>query len=60
MSLPRRAWLQGVGASLAAAALSGCNRVTEDPRIVKALASAEDLKVRALAVFADHPSREQR
>ena len=43
MNLPRRGWLQGVGASLAAMALAGCNRVTEDPRIVKGLASAEDL-----------------
>src|SRR5215469_6945615 len=43
MSLPRRSLLQGVGASLLAAALSGCNRITEDPRIVKALSSAEDV-----------------
>ena len=43
MNLPRRGWLQGAGASLAAMALTGCNRVTEDPRIVKGLAAAEDV-----------------
>lgn len=43
MSLSRRGWLQSVSASVAAAALSGCNRVTEDPRIVGVLSSAESL-----------------
>jgi DMSO/TMAO reductase YedYZ molybdopterin-dependent catalytic subunit len=46
MSLPRRAWLQGAGASLGALWLSGCDRIAEDPNVVKALASAEVLNRR--------------
>ena len=41
MSLARRGWLRGAGASLAALALSGCNRITEDPKVVRVLAGAE-------------------
>ena len=41
MTLPRRGWLRGAGASLAALALSGCNRITEDPKVVRVLAGAE-------------------
>jgi DMSO/TMAO reductase YedYZ molybdopterin-dependent catalytic subunit len=43
MTLPRRSWLQGAGASLAALALSGCDKIAEDPRVVKVLAGAEGL-----------------
>ena len=43
MTLPRRGWLQGAGASLAALALSGCNKISEDPQVVKVLAGAEVL-----------------
>jgi DMSO/TMAO reductase YedYZ molybdopterin-dependent catalytic subunit len=46
MSLPRRTWLQGASASLAALWLSGCDRIAEDPNVVKALASAEVLNRR--------------
>jgi DMSO/TMAO reductase YedYZ molybdopterin-dependent catalytic subunit len=46
MSLPRRAWLQGAGASLAALWLSGCDKVAENPQVVKVLASAEVLNRR--------------
>jgi hypothetical protein len=44
--LPRRAWLQGAGASLGALWLSGCDRIAEDPNVVKALSSAEVLNRR--------------
>jgi DMSO/TMAO reductase YedYZ molybdopterin-dependent catalytic subunit len=43
MTLHRRGWLTGVGASLGAAFLSGCDKITENPQVVKALASAEVL-----------------
>jgi DMSO/TMAO reductase YedYZ molybdopterin-dependent catalytic subunit len=43
MSLARRNWLQGAGASLAAMALAGCNKISEDPQVVKVLAGAEGL-----------------
>jgi DMSO/TMAO reductase YedYZ molybdopterin-dependent catalytic subunit len=43
MSLPRRGWLKGAGASLAGLALGACNRITEDPGVVRALSSAEGL-----------------
>jgi len=43
MSLPRRGWLQGAGASLAALALSGCNKIAEDAKVVRVLAGAEVL-----------------
>ena len=46
MSLARRGWLQGAGASLAAAWLSGCDRIAEDPKVVKVLSSAEVLNRR--------------
>jgi len=38
---PRRSWLQAAGASLAALALDGCNRIAENPTIMKALSGAE-------------------
>jgi DMSO/TMAO reductase YedYZ molybdopterin-dependent catalytic subunit len=41
MSLPRRTLLGGAG--VAALALAGCDKVTEDPKLVKALAGAEGL-----------------
>ena len=43
MSLPRRGWLQGAGASLAALALSGCNKIAEDAKVVRVLDGAEVL-----------------
>ena len=46
MSLARRSWLQGAGASLAAAWVSGCDRITENPQVVKALSGAEVLNRR--------------
>ena len=46
MSLHRRGWLTGVGASLAALALSGCDKVAMNPDVVKVLASAEVLNRR--------------
>jgi DMSO/TMAO reductase YedYZ molybdopterin-dependent catalytic subunit len=41
MTLPRRGWLQGAGASLAALALSGCNKIAENAKLVSVLASGE-------------------
>ena len=46
MNLPRRGWLQGAGASLAGLVLAGCNRITEDPKVVDVLASAEGVSRR--------------
>jgi DMSO/TMAO reductase YedYZ molybdopterin-dependent catalytic subunit len=46
MSLARRGWLQGASASLAAAWLSGCDKVAENPQVVKVLSSAEGLNRR--------------
>jgi DMSO/TMAO reductase YedYZ molybdopterin-dependent catalytic subunit len=45
-NLPRRGWLLGAGASLGALFLSGCDKVAENPGVVKALASAEVLNRR--------------
>jgi DMSO/TMAO reductase YedYZ molybdopterin-dependent catalytic subunit len=46
MSLPRRGLLQGAGASLAALWLSGCDKIAENPQVVKVLSSAEVLNRR--------------
>jgi DMSO/TMAO reductase YedYZ molybdopterin-dependent catalytic subunit len=46
MSLARRNWLQGAGASVAALWLSGCDKVATNPDVVKALSSAEVLNRR--------------
>ena len=43
MSLARRGWLKGAGASLAGLFLAGCNRIAEDPKVVDVLAGAEVL-----------------
>ena len=43
MTLARRAWLKAAGASLVASWLAGCDKITENPDLVKALASAEVL-----------------
>jgi DMSO/TMAO reductase YedYZ molybdopterin-dependent catalytic subunit len=43
MSLDRRGWLRGAGASLAALALAGCDKIAADPKVVKTLAGAEAL-----------------
>ena len=43
MNLPRRGWLQGAVASVSASLLAGCDRITEQPTVVKALSSAEGL-----------------
>ena len=42
MSLNRRGWLAG-GASLSAMLLSGCDKIAEDPNVVRGLAGAEGL-----------------
>jgi DMSO/TMAO reductase YedYZ molybdopterin-dependent catalytic subunit len=39
----RRGWLTGAAASLSGMWLAGCDRIAEDPNVVKALASAEVL-----------------
>ncbi|HVN02735.1 MAG TPA: molybdopterin-dependent oxidoreductase [Caulobacteraceae bacterium] len=46
MTLARRAWLKAAGASLAASFLAGCDKITENPDVVKALSSAEVLNRR--------------
>jgi DMSO/TMAO reductase YedYZ molybdopterin-dependent catalytic subunit len=46
MSLDRRSWLAGAGASLGALLLAGCGKVTTNPDVVKALSSAEVLNRR--------------
>jgi DMSO/TMAO reductase YedYZ molybdopterin-dependent catalytic subunit len=46
MTLPRRGWLQGAGASLTALLLAGCDKIAEAPGVVKALSSAETLNRR--------------
>jgi DMSO/TMAO reductase YedYZ molybdopterin-dependent catalytic subunit len=46
MSLPRRGLLQGAGASLAALWLSGCDKIAENPQVVKVLSGAEVLNRR--------------
>jgi DMSO/TMAO reductase YedYZ molybdopterin-dependent catalytic subunit len=37
----RRGWLQGAAASLATLALGGCNKIAENPALLRALSSAE-------------------
>jgi DMSO/TMAO reductase YedYZ molybdopterin-dependent catalytic subunit len=49
--LPRRGWLAGAGATVAAAFLSGCDRIASDPNLVKALAGAEVLSRRVQRTF---------
>ena len=51
MSLDRRGWLRGAGASLGAALLAGCDRIATDPGVVKVLSSAEVLNRRIQRVF---------
>jgi DMSO/TMAO reductase YedYZ molybdopterin-dependent catalytic subunit len=51
VSLDRRGWLRGAGASLAAAALAGCDRIATDPKVVKVLSSAEVLNRRVQRLF---------
>jgi len=46
MNLPRRGWLRGASASLAALALTGCDKIAEQAGVVKALSSAEGLNRR--------------
>jgi DMSO/TMAO reductase YedYZ molybdopterin-dependent catalytic subunit len=46
VSLNRRNWLAGVGASFGAVLLAGCEKVTTNPDVVKALSSAEVLNRR--------------
>jgi DMSO/TMAO reductase YedYZ molybdopterin-dependent catalytic subunit len=46
VSLHRRGWLAGVGATLTALALSGCEKVSTNPDVVKVLSSAEVLNRR--------------
>jgi len=43
MTLARRSWLRGAGASLSALLLAGCDKLAEQPAVVKALSSAEGL-----------------
>jgi DMSO/TMAO reductase YedYZ molybdopterin-dependent catalytic subunit len=46
MSLSRRNWLAGAGATLTALLLAGCGKITTNPDVVKALSSAEVLNRR--------------
>jgi DMSO/TMAO reductase YedYZ molybdopterin-dependent catalytic subunit len=46
MSLPRRNLLQGAGATLGALWLSGCDKIAENPQVVKVLSAAEVLNRR--------------
>jgi DMSO/TMAO reductase YedYZ molybdopterin-dependent catalytic subunit len=46
MSFARRGLMRGAGASLAALWLSGCDKVAENPQVVKVLSSAEVLNRR--------------
>jgi len=46
MTLPRRGLLQGAGATLGALWLSGCDKIAENPQVVKVLSSAEVLNRR--------------
>ena len=46
MTLPRRAWLQAAGATLGTLWLAGCDKVAENPQVVKTLAGAEVLNRR--------------
>ena len=46
MSLNRRGWLAGAGATLTALLLSGCEKVSTNPDVVKVLSSAEVLNRR--------------
>jgi DMSO/TMAO reductase YedYZ molybdopterin-dependent catalytic subunit len=39
----RRSWIKGVGASAGALFLAGCDKIAQDPKVVKALSSAETL-----------------
>jgi DMSO/TMAO reductase YedYZ molybdopterin-dependent catalytic subunit len=43
VSIPRRRWLKGAVASVSASLLAGCNRITEQPKVVEVLSSAEGL-----------------
>jgi DMSO/TMAO reductase YedYZ molybdopterin-dependent catalytic subunit len=52
VSLPRRGWLQGAGASLAGLVLAGCNKISEDPKVVGVLAGAEVLSRNAQRLIA--------
>ncbi|HEY1425246.1 MAG TPA: molybdopterin-dependent oxidoreductase [Caulobacteraceae bacterium] len=46
MSLDRRNWMAGLGASVSALALSGCDKLATNPDVVTALSSAEGLNRR--------------
>ena len=46
MTFPRRGLLQGAGAALGALWLSGCDKIAENPQVVKVLSSAEVLNRR--------------
>jgi len=46
MTLPRRGWLRGAGATLSALALAGCDKIAEQAGVVTALSSAEGLNRR--------------
>jgi DMSO/TMAO reductase YedYZ molybdopterin-dependent catalytic subunit len=52
MNLPRRTWLKGLGASAASLALAGCDKITENAKVVKALAGAEVLSRNAQRLLA--------
>jgi DMSO/TMAO reductase YedYZ molybdopterin-dependent catalytic subunit len=54
MSLARRGILQGAGASLAALWLSGCDKIAENPQVVKVLSSAEVLNRRVQRLLGRH------
>jgi len=54
MSLPRRGLLHRAGAGLAALWLSGCDRIAENPDVVKALSGAEVLNRRVQRLLGPH------
>ncbi|MFI4935992.1 MAG: molybdopterin-dependent oxidoreductase, partial [Caulobacterales bacterium] len=45
-TLPRRGWLQGAGAALSTLMLASCEKIAEQPGVVKALSGAEGLNRR--------------
>jgi DMSO/TMAO reductase YedYZ molybdopterin-dependent catalytic subunit len=54
MSLSRRNWLAGVGASLSSLWLAGCDKLASDPNTVKVLASAESLNRGVQRLLGNH------
>jgi DMSO/TMAO reductase YedYZ molybdopterin-dependent catalytic subunit len=51
MTVNRRGWIAGVGASLTGLVLAGCDKISESPKVVNVLAAAEGLNRRAQRLF---------